>query len=635
MMHSGRPLRRPPRAVLLGLAVVSTVALGSPAVALGKGAGDESSAVDAEVTAPVEIDGNVLFRLRGISSLPAPERAARVAGNIVGLADDPAVRPEDVQVLEAGEYLRIAAGDRTAVVLVDADAVLERVSLRALADAHCVRIARAIEEYRRARAPERLLQGALRALAATAAVLLAIGLVLWLARRVRLLVDHRFGSRIKSLHIQSFEFVRAEHIWGGVLALLRALAALLILGMVFVNLHYVLGLFPWTRGYALGLGRAVFGPLRSLGWALVTNIPNFIFLAVLFFIVRFALRMVHLFFDAVGRRAVTLGKFDPEWAVPTYKLVRLAIVAFGLIVAYPYIPGSQSAAFKGVSLLLGVVLSLGSSSAISNLVAGYTMTYRRAFKLGDRIKIGETIGEVIEMRLQVTHLRSLKNEEVIVPNSQILNSEIVNFSSLAKEHGLILHTSVGIGYEVPWRQVEAMLLMAVERTSRLVEGPGAVRAASQARRFRGGLRGQRLRPRRARDAAALHGAPSQHPRRLQRVRRADHDARVRVGSFAAESRAEGSVVRGAGPTRWDGTAAPPRAGAGAEPWNAHGTERRPRQESRHLIRWIRGSAIERVAASDESPTRSRPDAPRTGSAGNGLRRCRRGRCDAKDRRASR
>ena len=455
------------RGAALGLLLAAVI--GVCRTALGAGAGEELSAAD--VTAPVEIDGNVLFRLRGISSLPASERASRVAANVVALADDREVRSEDLRVVEAGEYLKIAAGDHTAVILVDADAALERVSLRALADAHRLRIARAIEEYRAARAPERLLRGALRALAATAAALVAVGLVLWLARRLRQLVDRRFGSRIKSLEIQSFELVRAEHIWGGVRGLLRGGTALVILGIGFFQAHYVLGLFPWTRVYALGLGHAVFGPLSGLGWALVTNIPNFIFLAVLFAIVRFALRMAHLFFDAVGRRAVTLGKFDPEWALPTYKLVRLVIVAFGLIVAYPYIPGSQSAAFKGVSLLLGVVFSLGSSSAISNLIAGYTMTYRRAFKLGDRIKIGETVGDVIEMRLQVTHLRSLKNEEVIVPNSQILNNEIVNFSSLAKEHGLILHTSVGIGYEVPWRQVEAMLLMAVERTPGLLKEP--------------------------------------------------------------------------------------------------------------------------------------------------------------------
>jgi small-conductance mechanosensitive channel len=467
MKHARRVRDGRLRTAALGLLLIVAVA-SSPA--FGKDADDDST-VDAETTAPIVIDGDVLFRVRGISSLPAADRAAHIAANIIGLAGDPEVRPQDVRVVEAGEYLRIAAGDRTAVTLAEADAVVERVSLRALADLHRNRIARAIEEYRSARAPQRLLRAALRALAAAAAALVAIGLVLWLARRLRLFVDQHFGGRIKSLGIQSFELVRAEHIWGGVRALLRAFTVTAILGIGFLYVHYVLGLFPWTRGHALGLGHAVFGPLSGLGWALVTNIPNFFFLAVLFAIVRFALRMTRLFFDAVGRGAVTLGKFDPEWAEPTYKLARLAIVAIGLIVAYPYIPGSQSAAFKGVSLLLGVVFSLGSSSAISNLIAGYTMTYRRAFKLGDRIKIGETIGDVIEMRLQVTHLRSLKNEEVIVPNSQILNNEIVNYSSLAKEQGLILHTTVGIGYEVPWRQVEAMLLMAVERTPGLLKEP--------------------------------------------------------------------------------------------------------------------------------------------------------------------
>jgi small-conductance mechanosensitive channel len=147
------------------------------------------------------------------------------------------------------------------------------------------------------------------------------------------------------------------------------------------------------------------------------------------------------------------------------------VIAFGVIVAYPYIPGSESAAFKGISLFLGVVFSLGSSSAISNMIAGYTMTYRRAFKLGDRVQIGDVVGDVVEIRLQVTHLRSLKNEEVIIPNSLILNGQVMNYSSLAREDGLILHTTVGIGYEVPWRQVEAMLLTAAARTAGLRQEP--------------------------------------------------------------------------------------------------------------------------------------------------------------------
>jgi small-conductance mechanosensitive channel len=147
------------------------------------------------------------------------------------------------------------------------------------------------------------------------------------------------------------------------------------------------------------------------------------------------------------------------------------MIALTVIVAYPYIPGSESDAFKGVSLFIGVVLSLGSSSAISNIIAGYMMTYRRAFKVGDRVKIGDSIGDVIEMRLQVTHLRSLKNEEIIIPNSQILTREVLNYSSIGRTEGLILHTEVGIGYETPWRQVEAMLLMAADRTRGLLMDP--------------------------------------------------------------------------------------------------------------------------------------------------------------------
>jgi small-conductance mechanosensitive channel len=124
-----------------------------------------------------------------------------------------------------------------------------------------------------------------------------------------------------------------------------------------------------------------------------------------------------------------------------------------------------------VSLFLGIVFSLGSSTAIANIIAGYMMTYRRAFKVGDRVRIGDIVGDVIEVRLQVTHLRSVKNEEIVVPNSQILSSDVLNYSSLARTDGLILHTEVGIGYETPWRQVEAMLVAAAERTSGLLTEP--------------------------------------------------------------------------------------------------------------------------------------------------------------------
>lgn len=181
--------------------------------------------------------------------------------------------------------------------------------------------------------------------------------------------------------------------------------------------------------------------------------------------------MLRLFFAGVETGTATFAGFDREWAWPTYRIVRVFVIAFAVVVAYPYVPGSGSAAFQGVSIFLGVVFSLGSTSVIANIIAGYAMIYRRAFKVGDRIKIDEHVGDVVERRLLVTRLRSPKNEEVVVPNSIILNSSVINYSALAAQGGLILHTTVGIRYETPWRQVEAMLLMAAERTPGLLKQP--------------------------------------------------------------------------------------------------------------------------------------------------------------------
>ena len=141
------------------------------------------------------------------------------------------------------------------------------------------------------------------------------------------------------------------------------------------------------------------------------------------------------------------------------------------MVAYPYIPGSDSLAFKGVSVFIGVLFSLGSQSSVSNIIAGFTLTYRRAFKVGDRVRIADFTGDVLQTRLQVTILRTIKNEEIVVPNSMIINSHVINYSAEARERGLILHTTVTIGYDAPWRKVHELLLKAAEGTKGLLREP--------------------------------------------------------------------------------------------------------------------------------------------------------------------
>jgi small-conductance mechanosensitive channel len=418
-------------------------------------------------TAPVSIDGITLFRVRGVSSYPAEARADQIRDRIAAAAADSSVPVTSLHVIDTGGMARIVVGDRVLMAVTDADATLEQVSRLELATAHLARIRDAMAEYRAARTSPALRRAAINTIAATAVLAVAIALLVWFWRAIDGLLRRRLQARIHSVGIQSFEVMRGEHIWAAVRNAVLAMRTLVFLACVLLYLGFTLAAWPWTRGFARNMWAFAAAPVNVITGGFVANIPRLVFLAVLFVAIRVALRVVRMFFEAIGRGTVTLGGFDPEWAQPTYKIVRVAVIAFGVIVAYPYIPGSQSEAFKGVSLFIGIVFSLGSSSAISNIIAGYMMTYRRAFKVGDRVKIGDAVGDVIEMRLQVTHLRSLKNEEIVIPNSQILSGEVLNYSSLARVQPLILHTEVGIGYETPWRLVEAMLLDAAARTSGL------------------------------------------------------------------------------------------------------------------------------------------------------------------------
>ncbi len=447
------------------------------ALATGLGGLSEPAiAADESLDQPIDIatvvvDGKSLFKVRGASSFPAANRAAAIATRIEQAADDRTFQPESLRVVPDGDNRAISAGPLRIMLVTSADAELDRLPPEAVALANATAVQLAIVAYRQSRTRDSLVRNGVYAAGATIALIAGVALLLWASVRLRRIIERTVHARVRTVGIQSFEIVRVEHIRRGLSTLLRVLTFVIGAALVFVWVDFALGRFPWTAGFAHDLLEHVVAPLLTLGRGFASAIPNMIFLVVLYFIVRGLLRIVRLFFDAVERGGVELSGFEPEWAIPTYKIVRFATIALAIVVAYPYIPGSDSAAFKGVSLFVGVVLSLGSSTAISNIIAGYLMTYRRAFRVGDRVKIGDMAGDVTAMRLQVTHLRTTKNEEVVVPNSQIVNGHVINYSTLAKKDKLWLHTTVGIGYETPWRQVEAMLLEAARRTQGLLSSP--------------------------------------------------------------------------------------------------------------------------------------------------------------------
>ena len=449
--------------------------LGAFLVALAPLRAAEPSPANPESAVPefaqVKIDGNTLFKVRGATSLPATARAAAIESRIQALADDPGVDPASVRLQGQDDFIEVWGGNTRIMAVTAPDAQAEQLPADLLARLVQDRIRKAIVDYREARSTPNRVRGAVEAVGGTLLAAALAALLVWLSLRLQRRLEVVMRTRVQTVGIQSFEILRAERMRAVVLGLIRLLSVVALGSLAVFWLIFTLRRFPMTRGVAETLLGDIVTPLAALGRGFVGSLPNLIFLVILYFVVRGALRLIRAFFVAVERGGVALSEFEPEWAMPTYKLIRFAVVALGLVVAYPYIPGSDSDAFKGVSLFVGVVFSLGSSSAIANIIAGYMMTYRRAFRVGDRVRIGDIVGDVTSVRLQVTHLRTPKNEEVVIPNSQIINGHVLNYSTLAGESGLLLHTTVGIGYETPWRQVEAMLIEAAQRTQGLAATP--------------------------------------------------------------------------------------------------------------------------------------------------------------------
>ena len=422
--------------------------------------------------APVIVDGNKLFRVRGISSYPATKRAAEIRQRIIALANDKSFSTAQLTVTnEETSRSIVMAGSQELFNVFDEDAALENSKREVLATIYRDIVADAITAYRADRSTERLVNNSLLAVAAT--VLFAI--LLWASSRLlKWLVEwaernvHRVGRDLAS---KTFYIFHASQLWTLVAGLLRLLRTVTYLALIYFYLNAVLGLYPWTRPIARTLIRFIINPLESLWLGFVAALPNLIFLIILWLVMGFLLKLTRAIFRAIERGRIRMEGFESEWAMPTYKIVRILLIAFALVIAYPYIPGSDSLAFKGVSVFIGVLLSLGSSSYIANLLAGLSMTYRGTFREGDRIQVGDTIGVVDELKVMTTRIRTPKNEMVIIPNSKILTTDVTNYSQLAKTEGLLLHSSVGIGYDAPWRQVEAMLVEAAGRTEGIEKEP--------------------------------------------------------------------------------------------------------------------------------------------------------------------
>jgi len=251
----------------------------------------------------------------------------------------------------------------------------------------------------------------------------------------------------------------------------HSVKVVLIILLLFMYLPLLFSFLPWTQGLVEIFYGFIESPVLYAFHGFVNFIPHLFFILVIFYITRYFVRVMEDMFDDIKDEKLKFKNFPSDWANPTRKLVSVIIYAFGLVMIFPHLPGSDSPAFKGVSIFLGVLFSFGSTSAIANMIAGIVITYMRPFQIGDRVQVMDVVGEVKEKTLLITRIRTSKNEDVTIPNASIISNHLINFSANASDIGLILHTNITLGYDIPWADVEKYLLRAAKNTKLLQRDP--------------------------------------------------------------------------------------------------------------------------------------------------------------------
>ena len=427
--------------------------------------------IQANQTASVIFEGNRLFNVIGISSFPAEERAEIILSKIKAFANNKSLSTDSIKLVELEDRINIIINGQILVGVFNLDAINEGISKEVLSTLIKNKIKEAVNKYRLERDPKRLLINTVKAIVATVLLFLLLFILLRLFRRFNLFIESKLKSKLEGLESKSSKLIQANQLWNVLEGIISLIKVITIIILFQIYLTYVFSLYPWTAPFAGEVVNFIIKPLSEFGLSVLAFLPDLGFLVIIVLVTRYLLKLTKLFFNGLSQGTITILNFDRDWAIPTYRIVKILIIIFSVVIAYPYIPGSESDAFKGISVLIGLMISLGSSSVIANLIAGYSLIYRRTFKIGEIVKIDEHFGTVVDMKMFVTRLRSLKNEELVIPNSNIVGGTVINYSSLSKDKGLILHTVVGIGYETPWRQVEQMLLMAADRTSGLLKNP--------------------------------------------------------------------------------------------------------------------------------------------------------------------
>jgi small-conductance mechanosensitive channel len=424
--------------------------------------------------AAVTIDGRkILLVYSSAAGISAEERAAGIEQRIRGIARNQNIPVSLIQTQDRDVWTEIDAGGVTIMAVTESDAKAAGRTRAQLGAEYAEIIRRTVSNYREQHTWRNLVRACLLSFVATVVLIFLLGLLFRLRRFTGRLLEYwirRTGEKVPQQFLPSrlalARYILVPLIGTGMIALVVATLALLE-----IYATVVLAYFPSTRYVSFKINRWTISQLADLGLAIWAYLPDLVVLIIIGLASRYLIRLTNYLFKEIHEGTVQVHGFYPEWAEPTAKLVRLLILAATGVVIFPYLPGSTSPAFRGISVFLGVLLSLGSTSAVAHGVAGTILTYMRSFRVGEFVKIGDTVGEVVEKTLLVTRICTQKKEIVTIPNGSVLGGVVVNYTSEARNQGVVFYTKVTIGYAAPWRKVHDLLIAAALSTKDVSDSP--------------------------------------------------------------------------------------------------------------------------------------------------------------------
>jgi len=398
------------------------------------------------------------------------ERAEAARRALDDLVEREIAGPVERQAFEGGALITVASRGVLALTSPDVDELSgETVEVAAARAAE--RLQLALSEAAEAHTPRALLRSG-----AAAAAVVALGLLaLWGITRARRAVSQRIVAiaeqTVARTGIADVDIVRTSQLPALERAVVTALSIVLDLLVIYGTVGFVLRRFPYTRPWGESMRGFLLTTAKNLGLGVADAIPGLVTVLIILFITRMLVRLIGFWFNAIERGSLTPRWIYPETAQPTRRLMTGLLWIFAIVVAYPYLPGSGTDAFKGVSVFLGLMVTFGSSGLVNQIMSGFMVTYSRALRAGDFVRIGDVEGTVTHLGILSTKVRTLRQEEVTIPNAVIVAQTTTDYSRTSQTEGVFTPTSVTIGYDTPWRQVQSLLLQAADRTTGLRREP--------------------------------------------------------------------------------------------------------------------------------------------------------------------